>query len=100
MRGGTLAALMEHHEPMEGPRRELPRRSPRNQAMNNGFESMVSFCWLRHPPWHAAVSGGPSTAGGAQCPFRAGPSHAVQTEQESPQQRYTCASAVAELDLS
>eukprot|EP00959_Pyramimonas_sp_CCMP1952_P072822 1521934-Pyramimonas_sp.AAC.1 len=56
-------------------RGDIPRRPPRNQAMCVGLENLVSFCWLRQRPWHAAISGGFSTAGRVECPLRVGPSH-------------------------
>eukprot|EP00959_Pyramimonas_sp_CCMP1952_P048533 1013204-Pyramimonas_sp.AAC.1 len=53
MRGGTLAALAAHREPLGGPWRELPRRASRSQAMGLSLENLASFCWLRRPPWRA-----------------------------------------------
>eukprot|EP00959_Pyramimonas_sp_CCMP1952_P193902 4054741-Pyramimonas_sp.AAC.1 len=85
---------------MGGPWRNIPRRSPRNQTMCVGLEHLVGLCWLRPPPLHTAVSGGPSTAGRGDCPLRVNPSHRVHTEQETQRSLHNRASAMAELDLS
>eukprot|EP00959_Pyramimonas_sp_CCMP1952_P010964 229640-Pyramimonas_sp.AAC.1 len=60
MRGGPLSALLERHEPRDGPWRAR-RVSPRSRVMSEGLVELISRCWLRHPPGYVGspAAGGP-----------------------------------------